>query len=210
MGALVFAMISVAASGCVSSPTTLGGQCELTSECQAPLVCRYTYCRRECLSARDCGLGLRCLIANDGLGVCQLADEKRCERNSDCADGLYCNSGECTNACVTDRDCATGGRCVAAEGGATSCLFPEQSGCLYTSECAEPLVCASNECRLECAADVDCDGARVCVEHPACQGPCACRTPCAVDDECELGTVCVPAREGAAQPSFCDRVPTGS
>jgi hypothetical protein len=204
LAALAFALASTG-PGCVVEPRrTLGGQCDLTSECQAPLVCRYSYCRRECLSSRDCGLGLRCLLAEDGLGVCQLPEEKRCSINSDCVEGLYCTSGECTNACVTDRDCLNG-ICVST-GGFTSCEFPEQAHCEYDSECTDPMVCVSQECRFECAADIDCGPGLACVVHPGCQRPCACRRPCETSDECpEAGTECVDAREGAEIPSFCDR-----
>jgi hypothetical protein len=206
---LLFAALLVTGCG-IEARTSLGGQCDLSSECAEPYVCRFDHCRRECVGSRDCGLGLRCLVAQDGLGVCQLDTEKECERNSDCPEQLYCTARECTNGCGDDRDCAPGARCL-TQGEISSCLFPETSECLYTSECSEPMVCVREhrECRFECAADRDCPAGLACVVHELCQGPCACRLPCESDPECrEPGTACVSAGEGSTVASFCDRAST--
>jgi hypothetical protein len=88
-------------------PLALGDQCELNSDCDLTLVCLYDACRRECTSARDCAVGLDCLEGNRGFGVCQLPADLRCVRDSDCAGGLVCTDGECTNEC----DCAPGEVC---------------------------------------------------------------------------------------------------
>jgi len=133
-------------AGCATDPrTVIGEQCELTSECEAPLVCRLSRCRRECVSSRDCALGLRCVIApEDGLGVCLLPDERSCALDSDCPGELACLDESCTNQCVPEtdggafsRDCPSGARCLDG-----NCVEPDVPLCVYPSDCTFPFVCA--------------------------------------------------------------------
>lgn len=207
--------LSLAAAGCGVEPRrTLGDQCELNSECQAPLVCRMARCRNECLSTRDCGLGLRCVLAPDGLGVCQLPDETACGDDLDCPESLVCTmEAGCTNACDPGGDdCAAGAACVTADDGTAFCSEPRAAGCVYNSDCVEPMVCRDERCVTECAADQDCPDGLACVAHEACGGaPCACRRRCdpAIPDACPtLGTQCVMALDGTdALPGTCERAP---
>ena len=210
------------ASGCVEPRETLGGQCELSSDCDAPLVCRLERCRKECLTSRDCALGLRCLVANDGLGVCQLPEEATCDLDSDCIDPLVCISEGCTNECASERDCVPGASCIEGR-----CVEPVPDLCLYPSDCPFPLVCGDNRlCQVECATDLDCrrlGDTHACFPHATCgteaigdeDGLCMCRRPCTQDSECPAGTVCTGCPEdilGASgdpapcpAPMYCER-----
>lgn len=211
----IFIACLVSASGCVLEPRhTLGEQCALNSECQAPLVCRLSRCRNECLSTRDCGLGLRCVLAPDGLGVCQLPDETECGGDAECPESLTCSMDVgCTNACDDAGDgCVAGAACVTADG-KQLCSEAVAGGCVYNSDCDVPMVCDEGRCVTECADDVDCDDTdgliRECVAHTACGGVrCACRVRCHPDDGCPLlGTECVDAVDGnETQPGTCERI----
>jgi hypothetical protein len=192
---LVAAAVVVSACG-ISQRATLGAQCDLSSECEAPLVCRLERCRRQCVTSRDCGLGLRCLKAQDGLGVCQLPEETSCILNSDCPESLVCPMmTECTNACVQDRDCPPGSYCDEPEGQPPACVEVATERCVYHSDCPEPFVCKEELCTIECADNRDCGDGRVCVWHDGCpprQGPCICRHACDLSPSCpNLGTECV-------------------
>ncbi len=207
---VVCAALQLAACVGTEPRLTLGAQCDLSSECEAPLVCRLDRCRRECVSTRDCGLGLRCVRAQDGLGVCQLPEERTCVRNSECPAGLVCRAETCTNECAADRDCAAGQRCETDAEGA-SCVEVSPHLCVYNTDCPEPLVCDSRQqCRPECADDSDC-GDRRCLPHEACDGePCMCRRDCSAGEACPAGFACEPCPEGldcGDVTSFCARVP---
>lgn len=211
-----YAVLLLAAAGCTSSDArlSLGSQCELTSECEAPLVCRLERCRKECVSTRDCALGLRCVKAQDGLGVCQLPDEATCVRNSECPVGLVCRMEECTNPCEEDRDCAAGQRCADDGEGGTACVEQAEELCIWDSDCPEPLVCNfRQQCQQECAEDRDCEG-RVCLPHESCQDgmPCMCRRDCSDGSECPFGFECVPCPDGldcGTVTDYCERVESG-
>ena len=200
------------AAGCVSDGATrlsLGGQCELSSECQAPLVCRLERCRRECISTRDCALGLRCVKAEDGLGVCQLPEERTCALDSECVPPLVCRTESCVNDCADDRDCPAAQRCDAET---SSCVEINESLCTYHSDCPEPYVCnARQQCQVECAEDRDC-GSSLCIPHEACNDmPCMCRTECTDDTQCPYGFECVACPAGLecgeGVESYCERIP---
>lgn len=154
---------------------TPGTECELNTECAAPLVCRLGRCRVECRARRDCAAGLECVRDDRGLGVCQLREETECERNSDCPDPLVCRFGSCTNACVDDRDCISGARCVASPDGGRACRDQAEEQCERNSDCPEPYICAADEhCREECREDRDCRDGNVClvgVDPPVCGPP---------------------------------------
>ncbi|HJL19841.1 MAG TPA: hypothetical protein RMH99_29530 [Sandaracinaceae bacterium LLY-WYZ-13_1] len=137
----------------------LGDQCELSTGCAAPLVCRLSRCRRFCASARDCPFGSRCVLDQAGLGSCLLAEEDACDRDGDCPSPLVCIDDRCTNACEGDRDCATGASCV--EG---ACIEAEGRACRASADCEGDTLCVAGRCRAECAAERDCrEGAR-CVD----------------------------------------------
>ena len=166
------------ASGCAPSPYGLsqGEQCELNSDCDAPLVCRIGYCRRECSTSRDCAAGLDCVEDNSGLGACQLPRETSCVRDSDCPESLVCTMGECTNecACPPDEpcpDCPPGAACITRTDGSQACLDPSTRSCVWNSDCdvsTNEFVCAFDQrCRIECRVGVvpsDCRFGDVCEE----------------------------------------------
>lgn len=151
--------------GC-DGPGRAGLQCEMNSDCQSPLVCRLTRCRRECRSARDCPLGAICVRDDQGIGACQLLEEDTCALNSDCAAPLVCRSGTCTEECVEDRDCLPGARCEGDEG-MRGCVASGGTTCLSSSDCdaAAGLRCALDGiCRPPCLADRDCAFGEACVD----------------------------------------------
>lgn len=155
------ALVFFLAVGCTPSPYGLsqGEQCELNSDCDAPLVCRIGYCRRECSTSRDCAAGLDCVEDNSGLGACQLPRETSCVRDSDCPESLVCTMGECTNECgcpdgVPCVDCPPGATCIGRPDGTRACLDPSTRTCVWNSDCAatdNEFVCAFDQrCRIEC------------------------------------------------------------
>jgi hypothetical protein len=95
-----------------------------------------------------------------------------CLRPSDCDNPLLCVQGYCVAACLESRDCPAGQRCVKTDDG-VACQPPEQKTCRYTSECAQPLVCAGDQqCRNQCQTDIDCPrGARCTAESRLCADP---------------------------------------
>jgi hypothetical protein len=156
-------------------PGAIGEQCELNSDCDAPLVCRFGYCRVECDSARDCAVGFDCIFDNEERGACQLEADLGCALNSDCAMPLVCTMGECTNRCncpdpeMPCPDCAPGAACVTADDGSTACLDTSTTGCVYDSDCptGPPFeVCAQDgRCRVACDPEGDdCRNGERCLE----------------------------------------------
>ena len=188
-------VVALMLSGCVIAPARiLGDQCDLSSECDAPLVCALGRCRNECAGTRDCPLGLRCVKASASQGVCLLADETECGLTSDCPETLVCAMTECVNECEDETDCVPGARCT--EG---SCVEVSVDRCAYPSECLYPLTCTDGLCVSECRDDADCDPGRTCFTHATCGGgPCMCRFDCSVDPCPNPGTVCT-------ADGFCER-----
>ena len=159
-------LLALTLAGCPTSlPEALGGQCQLNSECDAPLVCRIAFCRKECSTSRDCAAGLDCVHDNMGLGACQLVEELSCVLDSDCAENLVCTMGECTNECNCPddepcRDCPPGATCVARDDGTRGCIDKATRACVWDSDCeatADSFVCAPDRrCRVACRDDGDC------------------------------------------------------
>lgn len=159
-----------------SRPTvTFGEECEINSQCADPLVCVLDTCRRACVTTRDCGAGLTCLVDTNMPalgGGCQLEEEVTCTLTSECHNpALVCQNGTCTTACGDDRDCAPGAHCTTDTTGRRGCFDQGADPCIYDSDCPEPLVCDRDQvCRLECAGDRDCAAPRVCIAS-LCQLP---------------------------------------
>ncbi len=180
-------------AGCLPSPYGLsqGEECELNSECDAPLVCRIGYCRRECSTSRDCAAGIDCVEDNSGYGACQLPRETSCVLDSDCPQSLVCTMGECTNECACPdgepcADCPPGATCVGRSDGSRACLDPSTRSCVWNSDCAatdNEFVCAFDQrCRIECrAGEEDCRFGDVCVSLTFVEG-----------DATVMGNFCVP------------------
>jgi alpha-tubulin suppressor-like RCC1 family protein len=182
VGSIVYAWIAVRiprfvpiaaafAIACTARPSLpLGSDCELASQCAAPLVCRLGRCREECRSDRDCRAGLVCL-RDHGLGACELEGEA-CVRNSDCPATLVCLMGRCANACNADLDCPPGARCLTDATGAHGCRDTFMMHCTLNSDCAAPLVCANDGvCRQQCLTTRDCRDGRVCDATGTCVWP---------------------------------------
>lgn len=153
------ALLALLAGGCSARPTlTLGNECELATQCAAPLVCRLGHCRDECRLTRDCRAGLVCLRDADGLGACELPQDS-CALSSDCAAPLVCVMGRCSVACETDVDCPAGTECVAG----TGCRDMSTMGCEYNTDCPDPYICAPDgKCHEQCHTDRDCRDGLVC------------------------------------------------
>lgn len=146
-------------AGCDRPMFTIGETCSLNTDCTAPLVCGLERCRTQCIEARDCPAGLRCLSLEQG-NVCQLPDEAVCTLASDCDMGLECRFGTCTTACLTDRDCAPGSQCRPdpEDPEHDACIETLPEACVYNSDCPEPQVCSPDRsCRYECFVHDDCD-----------------------------------------------------
>lgn len=167
-------VILLASGGCQAYelPGAIGEQCDLNSDCDAPLICRFGHCRVECDSARDCAAGFDCLLDDQKRGACQLEIDLGCALNSDCTAPLICTMGECTNACACEattacRDCAPGAACVTADDGSRACLDTSTTGCVYDSDCPSgpPFeICATDSrCRAACIEDEDCRNGEMCV-----------------------------------------------
>lgn len=168
--------LAIALLSCARPTVTFGEECEINSQCADPLVCVLDTCRRACITTRDCGAGLTCIVA-DGTraelgGGCQLPEEVRCTLTSECGRAsLVCQNGTCTTPCREDRDCAAGAHCTPDGSGTMACFDQGADPCVYDSDCPAPLVCDPDQvCRLECAGDRDCDAPRVCVQN-LCQLP---------------------------------------
>jgi hypothetical protein len=201
--ALSISVLAALSAGCDSYvlPSALGDQCELNSDCDAPLVCRLGYCRRECSTSRDCAVGLDCIWDDQRHGACQLTTETACVRNSDCPSGLVCTMGECTNVCGCPpgepcRDCPPGASCVTNPDSTRSCFDPAMRTCVWDSDCPateDSFVCAFDQrCRVECTTDADCRfGARCTLMRFEEPGGCVLGRFC-VDDPPDAGTPACP------------------
>ena len=195
--------IALGAAGCVPPfGIAIGGECELNSDCDPPLVCRIGFCRRECTTSRDCAAGLDCVKADDDLGACQLPMETRCSLDSQCQSPLVCTMGECTNVCGACtvpgpcRDCPAGAQCIADSDGMLGCFDPSSRTCVYSSECGTEgeFVCAiDGRCRLECLTDCDCRNGEVCRERAFMEGTETVRGNLCVTPSAETGSsTCLP------------------
>jgi hypothetical protein len=98
--------------------TPVAASCVANTDCSDPLSCSFGRCHRQCKESRDCPNPQRC-INGEATGVCQLEDEVKCVRTSDCKAPLTCaTDSQCRNACANDRDCiakqvcAVGGFCA--------------------------------------------------------------------------------------------------
>jgi len=150
-------------AGCGERPVFDPGEgCSLSSDCEAPFVCRLERCRAECATVRDCPIGSLCVRDADGIGSCRLADEGVCTLDGECPSPLVCRAGACTNECVVDSDCTAGSVCAMdTESGLLGCFDPSATECVQPSDCPPDFACkADGRCRPICREDRDCrDGA---------------------------------------------------
>ncbi|HJL14316.1 MAG TPA: hypothetical protein RMH99_01600 [Sandaracinaceae bacterium LLY-WYZ-13_1] len=194
---LTWGALALALGACTGSRATLGQQCTINTDCQAPLICGFGRCRRACDVDRDCVPPAYCLVSPEiEVGTCALEDELRCALDSDCPEDTVCRLGTCTTECEEDRDCGPGLRCNRTDADAPFCEHPEPEGCLYDSDCPDGLVCGEDRrCRYECFQSSECAGGARCVDNrcvvpdggvPVDAGPALCRS----DAQCADGTFC--------------------
>ncbi|HJL14315.1 MAG TPA: hypothetical protein RMH99_01595 [Sandaracinaceae bacterium LLY-WYZ-13_1] len=159
------ATLLLLAAGC-ESPETLGAQCDVNSDCEAPLVCRLDRCRRACVRTRDCPTRLACVLDEQGRGGCLLEEEARCVQASDCPEGLVCRFGRCTTECESDDECVPPTRCFEdPESGTNACFAGdvEPTACQRDGDCEGLQRCfADGLCRPRCLADRDCGRGEAC------------------------------------------------
>jgi hypothetical protein len=87
-----------------------------------------------------------------------------CSINSDCSSPLVCAFRRCHNACIGTRDCQPGLRCMASDKPFRVCQLPDETSCLYNSDCPGRQVCGVDaRCRDQCAVDRDCLEGQACV-----------------------------------------------
>jgi len=221
---LLVATAAAATPGCTGDPASLGlgEQCDLNSECEAPLVCRLGRCRRECATLRDCPIEALCVTDNESLGACTLPEEETCSLDSDCPAPLVCATGRCVNECATDVDCTTGARC---EDG--SCVLPECNetfgvGCQSGFRCIS-LQNGTGACiQAGCTSDAQCTyNNHICVQDQTLQanicapkpkpGPVAFAgvcNPAVANQRCQAGLFCLYLN--GATTGHCSMICTGS
>lgn len=91
-----------------------------------------------------------------------------CTARTDCASGLACVSGECTND--TSGRTVTGSMCKVI-------------GCLSDFDCGDNNICIEGLCAQSCGNDDDCGSSNVCVSQIC--------VDCADNDDCGIGGRCV-------------------
>jgi len=159
--------------------------CVINSDCSqspVPLVCAFQRCHIKCVTDADCEPGLRCMLADKPVHVCQLPDEvpnPPCKYSSECPGEQLCAvDGECRDACLSAKDCVTGQLCVGGvcavkeeldENGQLTPLPGTDGGaveCEYDSQCPGDQVCRpQGTCGLECLAAKDCAPGENCVAN---------------------------------------------
>ena len=100
-------------SGDGGAPGGEGAGCVINTDCNDPLVCKLQHCHAQCVAARDCTGGERCVLV-DGNGVCELPTESSCASGATCISPLVCGPDmQCRAACDGGGvGCATGQVCT--------------------------------------------------------------------------------------------------
>ncbi len=193
----------------------------------------------ECTRDADCAGGLRCDSANgrcvEQVSECNTSDrcgpqcarcpEERpfcldgqvcvaCRADTECGDGRFCLSGECT-LCTTDKRC--GSRCEACADDTPFCKTDGTVagstcvGCREDVDCGpggtcnrDTNTCGNTGCSVTCEEGTVCAGS-ACVEcfadaHCPCGGTCdtatnTCTTLCNDSSDCQGAEFCSPATQ---------------
>jgi hypothetical protein len=127
--------------------------------------------------------------------LAQAALAEGCYINSDCGEPLVCAFRRCHNACTTERDCPAGPKgeplnCVASDRPYKVCLLPQESVCVYNTDCPPALLCAVDlRCHTECVTERDCVSGQLCASG-------SCANPAQVADSGML----IPAVDAGTPP----------
>ena len=183
---------------CVSR-LPLGAQCDLSSDCTDPLVCRLERCREACRSDRDCPRGEHCATDNDGLGSCSLPAESSCTSSAVCPAGLECAvelDSVCRRPCVDDSVCLRAQRCTRSfcvdvgeptdDGG-----VPDDAGVRPDGGCTAPFA----DCNGNPADGCETDTSRDLAHCGRCGDPCGAMAPNA-GPACVASTCTVACEDG--------------
>lgn len=209
-------------------------ECQLNSDCRAPLVCVESHCQEECVHQVDCLRGTHCTIEM-GYGRCEIdvpldLTSAPCGTTTSCPDAAQaCRDHTCWDPCTTGADCVPGSYCrngVCANPGSPGFGYGFRRPCTAASDCATGEICASDHgsesaCRRPCAADAECEDVAAtshcaAIDDPAQPaGTMACvigcdpvrQQGCLLHDRCEVVEASGPT--GAVRFLEC-RAPTGT
>jgi Cys-rich repeat protein len=119
-------------------------------------------------------------------------NEIGCTDDADCAEGEFCDSGECEeqeeeeDECTEDADCDEGFMCSDGE-----CVEVEEPECAEDADCAENETCSEGECveleEPECVEDADCAENETCSEGECVEAE---QPECTEDADCDEGYIC--------------------
>lgn len=127
----------------------------------------------------------------------------------DCAEGLVCWYGVCTDVCATDADCssrAEGAACRTLQEAASPAPAVCDVTCTESSDCSQlgaSFRCAAGLCRAPGAKSGmyrACSPARPCTDGSTCIDN-TCSVDCDSDADCENGARCVPTMD--VGQSYC-------
>jgi hypothetical protein len=129
------------------------------------------------LTAACLGLVLASALSGCGGASGKPVPGMGCSVNSECAKGLVCTFGLCHIQCLVSTDCQAGQLCVKSGSGAAGgaavnvCQLPQETPCVYNSQCT-PLICARDEmCRNQCVTSADCISPQICTDSKVCALP---------------------------------------
>lgn len=213
-------LVVIALAGC-ESRLSLGSRCARDGDCAEPYACLLGTCRAECLSDRDCPVGVTCAQVAPGAGACTFETENRCT-GSVCPAPLVCEAGRCRASCTTDAECLPSQRCAGAiciardepDAGVSVDAGPFSSPrlCATAASCRSGEICsgdfAPSICRLACDDHADCPESSACDYYPTSDSDAGyvegCSTVCrpGSSEGCAPGTTCrMVFRSGAVRPA---------
>lgn len=176
-------------AGCTQGLRTVGGECRLNSDCEAPLFCVERECVPQCREDRDCAdkqvcRGQLCVEPEPG--------QNACAATSDCPVNQTCIGGICEALILNTLDAGVelddGG--VAPDAGPDGGVVPDAgvdagvgglpygAVCAAASECASglclgPAGATSGRCTKPCAVNADCTYPDTCADVPGAGRLCA-------------------------------------
>ncbi len=197
------------AEHCVKNPWSLGPKCDTKAGyciCAADADCAKWTSGKKCIGTApvklcgckadgDCPAPRKCIgyFATTNMKLCAMP----CKSNKDCKDAAspLCDtaSGRC-QACLTDKDCASGyrlgDRCLTNAKGYKSC------GCKADGDCKgnpHGPTCSLGARRCTCKADSECTTApyTMCMKPFAGAAFAHCRKPCASASDCKPPLACM-------------------